>query len=249
MRLTLLGTGTTSGIPAEACLCPACTNARTGRGPRRRFTCAWIEGASNAGESFADKSFAVQIDAGLDGPRRPDVLLLTHFHPDHIATVATVAPGIPVWGPSDPDRLITVQDQVPELDFHVAEAFVPVRLANGWTATPVPLQHCITAFGWLVEGPRRIAWLTDTFGLPAATIAFLAHHHPTIAAIDTSFPPGDPRAAEKQHNDLPRAVASLADIACERGLLIHVGHHLQNHLDSGVALPPWCRVGHDGEVW
>jgi phosphoribosyl 1,2-cyclic phosphate phosphodiesterase len=238
MRLTLLGTGTTSGIPAAGCICGACDRARTGTGPSRRHTCAWI----------ADHRFSVQVDAGLVGPDRPDALLLTHYHPDHVAEIAAVAPGRPVWGPEDPDRRIAVEERVPGLRIQVVEPFVSISLANGWTATPVPLHHTIPAVGWLVEGPRRIAWLTDTLGLPERTIAFLAALRPDLGAIDCSFPPGDPRADEKRHNDLPRAVAALTAIRCAAGRLVHVGHHLQEHLDGGVDLPDWCRVGHDGEV-
>jgi phosphoribosyl 1,2-cyclic phosphate phosphodiesterase len=239
MRLTLLGTGTTSGIPAAGCACPACERARAGTGPARRHTCAWI----------ADHRFAVQIDAGICGPDLPDALLLTHYHPDHVAAIAAVAsPGRPVWGPEDPDRRIAVEERVPGLRIRAVEPFAPIALANGWTATPVPMHHTIPALGWLVEGPRRIAWLTDTLGLPERTTAFLAAVRPDLAAIDASFPPADPRAEEKRHNDLPRAVAALAATGCAAGRLIHIGHHAQQILDEGYALPAWCAAGHDGEV-
>jgi phosphoribosyl 1,2-cyclic phosphate phosphodiesterase len=226
MRLTVLGSGDAHGIPRAGCACPACTG-----GVRRGNTCAVV--ASSAAQ--------VAIDTGC-GPR-PDLagLLLTHHHPDHSGRAGEFA-GVPLWGPADPE-LRTPPDMV------AVAPFATVVVA-GLACTAVPLVHPVPAVGWVLDdGARRLAWLTDTFGLPPASETWLAAHSCDLVAIDCTFPPGTTRAPIKQHGELALVLALLARLRPARALLIHIGHDLECWLaDHPGTLPASVAVAHDGMV-
>jgi phosphoribosyl 1,2-cyclic phosphate phosphodiesterase len=101
MRVTLLGTGTSHGVPAIACDCPVChsTDVRDRRmrpsilldlgDPASRRELA---GSGSAGPSIAAAVRYVLVDTGTDlraqalayDVRRVDAILFTHSHADHI---------------------------------------------------------------------------------------------------------------------------------------------------------------------
>ncbi len=90
LQLTLLGTGTSDGVPLIGCSCPVCvsTNPRN----KRLRTSAWIHNE--------DQSISILIDCGPDfreqalvyGIKRVDAVLITHTHWDHIAGIDDLRP-------------------------------------------------------------------------------------------------------------------------------------------------------------
>lgn len=241
MRLTVLGSGDASGIPRADCSDPdcACVRARAGSGPSRANTCALIETAGTR----------VAIDTGR-GAQPCDGLLLTHYHSDHAGHRADFP--CRAWGPDDGLTIGTAGE--PGVDIFPkparttqVDAFATVRI-GGAVCTALPLNHPIPVHGWAVEaGGRRIAWLTDSYGIPATTMAWLADHPCDLIALDTTFAPGVERAPLKGHGDLTVSLTTLAALGKPRALLIHIGHGLQTWLDANPdRLPANVEVAHDG---
>lgn len=86
MRCTLLGTGTSHGIPVIACDCACCRSADS---RDTRFRCSmWV----TDGGSTENPETSVLVDIGPDfrsqalrfGIRKVDAVLLTHGHADHM---------------------------------------------------------------------------------------------------------------------------------------------------------------------
>ena len=86
MRCTLLGTGTSHGIPVIACDCDCC---RSQDSKDKRYRCSmWI----TDGATPLDSATSILIDIGPDfrsqalhfGIRKIDAVLLTHGHADHM---------------------------------------------------------------------------------------------------------------------------------------------------------------------
>lgn len=242
MRLTVLGSGDASGIPRADCADPACAcvRARDGRGPARGNSCALVEAGGRR----------IAIDTGA-GAQACDALLLTHYHADHAGrrdafTVKAYGPddGLPIDAVGTPGLDIFPKPA----EVRIVEPFAGIRI-GGALCTAVPLNHPIPVLGWVVEADgRRVAWLTDTYGIPARTLDWLVAHPCDLLCLDTTFAPGVLRAPLKGHGDVVASLAAVAVAGAGRSLLIHIGHGMQGWLDSGGALPAGVAVGHDGEV-
>ena len=244
LSLTVLGSGDASGMPRSDCVNPACACARARHEERfrRGNSCALVEANGSR----------VAIDTGY-GPQTCDALLLTHYHADHAGNAATFAPRL-AYGPADgvpPDAVSSSEwfpaPQVPGLDLHLIKPFTTVTV-GALRCTALPLNHPIPVHGWMIEsGDQRIAWLTDTYGIPAMTLNWLADHPCDLIALDTTFAPGVERAPIKGHGDLATSLAALRASGTRRGLLIHIGHGMQNWLDAHpAAIPESIEVAYDG---
>jgi phosphoribosyl 1,2-cyclic phosphate phosphodiesterase len=231
MRLTVLGSGDAAGIPRPDCAdrdC-VCVLARSGAAPSRGNSCALVE---------AD-GVRLAPDTGAGG-QVCDALLLTHYHHDHAGRHHAFS--CPMYGPpSDPAF-------PPPPGVQVVAPFVPVQFATV-VCTPIPLNHPIPVHGWVIEcAGRRLAWLTDSYGIPSRSLTWLATHPCDLICLDTTFPPGDLRAPLRGHGDVQASLAAIAASQARTARLIHIGHHLQNWLDRGGALPAGVQAAQDGEV-
>ena len=239
MRLTVLGSGDHAGIPRLSCDCAACERGREG-GLTRGNTAALIE---------AD-SLMLGIDTGCGRAPGTTHLLLTHVHPDHAGRIQDFT-GLPVlYGAGCLVEGEGLPPCPPQPHWLSVPAFTTVSL-GAVRVTPLPLDHTIPAVGWVVEQDgQRIAWCTDTYGLPAESVRWLRAHPCDLLAIDTTFAPGTARAVEKRHGTIDGSLEAIAASAARRGLLIHIGHELQCWLDDHPdALPDHVEVAHDRCVY
>ncbi len=245
MRLTLLGTGDARQVPVYGCECAACRAAHTDKRLRRRPCCALVE----LGEH------RWLIDSGLPDlterfpPRSLSGILQTHYHADHAQGLLHLRWGqglvIPVHGPVDAEGLSDLYKHPGILDF--SQPFMPFesRSLGNLQVTALPLLHSKPTLGYLLEGGgRRIAYLTDTVGLPHDTRSFLQREALDVLVLDCSMPP-QPQTP-RNHNDVTLALKIIAELKPERAVLTHVGHTLDAWLmEHAHELPEHVRVARD----
>lgn len=248
MRLTLLGTGDARQVPVYNCACVACDTARVYPQRRRGPCCALVECGTQRW----------LIDGGLTDlterfpPHSLSGILQTHYHADHAQGLLHLRWGqglqIPVHGPTDPDGFADLYKHPGILDFSQPFAAFERRELGELTVTAVPLVHSRPTFGYLLEGGgRRIAYLTDTIGLPDDSLALLRRDPPDVLVLDCSMPP-QPQAP-RNHNDLTRALEVIARVQPGEGVLTHIGHSLDAWLlDRPDALPANVSLAQDGRV-
>ena len=130
------------------------------------------------------------------------------------------------------------------LDFsHTVEPFVVFDL-QGLQVTPLPLNHSKLTFGYLLETAHsRVAWLSDTAGLPEKTLKFLRNNQPQVMVIDCSHPPRED--APRNHCDLNTVLALNQVIRSPRVILTHISHQFDAWLMEN-ALPSGFEAGFDG---
>lgn len=246
MRLTFLGTGAVDAAPLRGCRCAACQRAR--RAPER--------GRSPACARLDAPGVSLMIDAGrtdfgaLLDAAPVDALLLTHFHVDHVQGLFPyrwgLSPVLPVHAPADPEGCADLLRNPGCLRFASLESFGSLALGE-LAVTAVPLHHSRPTLGYVFDhGRSRLAYLTDTCGLPEETRSFLTRRPPDAMVLDCTHAPG---AGRGNHNDADDALAEHAGVTPGRTLLTHISHGLDHWLqDNADALPPGMDVAADGRV-
>lgn len=246
MRLTLLGTADARQVPVYGCQCQACLAAMADHQLRRLPCSALIE--------CGDQRWL--IDSGLADlaerfpPRTLSGILQTHYHADHAQGLLHLRWGqglvIPVHGPQDPEGLSDLYKHPGILDFSQPFAAFDVRHFGALTVTALPLVHSKPTLGYLLEGGgRRIAYLTDTVGLPVAAAAYLQRRPLDVLVLDCSMPPQ--AQAPRNHNDLNLALLIIGQLQPAKAVLTHIGHTLDAWLmEHGRELPEHVVIGRDG---
>ncbi|PKH22686.1 phosphonate metabolism protein PhnP [Enterobacterales bacterium CwR94] len=245
MNMTFLGTGDVRQVPVFGCDCAACLRARQNPARRRAATSALIE-------VEGEKTL---IDAGLAHlehrfqPGELSRILVTHYHMDHVAGLFSLrwglGPSIPVYSPPDTQGCDDLYRHPGMLQFQpFLIPFEPVQFGR-LTVTPIPLQHSKLTFGYLLEvGHRRLAYLTDTVGLPPDSEAYLRQFHLHGLVLDCSHPPqvDEPR----NHNDVTHALAIRDALHPDQLWLTHLSHEMDNWLMHNV-LPAGISAAFDGQ--
>ena len=258
MRLVLLGTGTSFGVPQIGCACATCTSSD----PRdRRTRCAALV-ESAGGRLLIDTPPELRLQLTAAGVDRVDAVLFTHAHADHVhgiddlrsMSVQQEAGGggrLPVYGP--PDALAELarrfnyifDDAVrppagtskPLLAPRPLAADEETRLA-GMPVRALPLPHGdLVVYGYRV-GP--VAYLTDAKSVPEAVRARLAGLE--VLVLNALLPRPHPL-----HLSIPEAVATAQAIGARRTLLTHLTHE-RTHAELRAALPPGVEPAYDGLV-
>ena len=247
MRVTFLGTGSTSAPPLYGCQCSVCVAARFNLELRRRPASVLVE----AGD------LRMVIDAGLMdlADRFPSgslaAILLTHFHPDHVQGLFQLRWGVgmslDVFCPPDSDGCADLYKNPGILYFRQVKKFDPFHIGSV-RVTPVPLVHSKVTWGYCLEHEgSRLAYLTDTVGLPPKTLEFLVDWKPTMLVLDCSYPPRS--EPSDHHNDFSQAMECIRAIGPQHAWLTHIGHELDIWLNErGDKLPPNVAVSRDGMV-
>ena len=182
MKITVLGSGTSHGIPVIGCSCPVCAS-EDSRDKRMRCS-VYIEG--NGGErAIIDAGPEFRLQAVRAGVTRLDAIFLTHAHADHVHGLDDVRSltrehPLPVYGN---ERTIAEMRErfsyvwwetqkgggKPKLMPFVVEG--PVQI-GGLCFKPTPVKHgVLDILGWEVreEPGKSFVYLTDTSAIPADT--------------------------------------------------------------------------------
>jgi phosphoribosyl 1,2-cyclic phosphate phosphodiesterase len=252
MRLTLLGTGTSFGIPQIGCRCGVC------RSPdprdRRGRTAALIR----TGDStlLIDTPPELRLQLVREGIDRLDAVLYTHEHADHINGIDDLRmfslrrkAALPVHGPEsaleyartafryifDEGLQLPAGTSRPRLTLHRLEAHRPAMVA-GLEVLPVGLDHGGTGvFGYRI-GP--IGYATDVKTIPVAAREALRGVRVLVLSALWWRP-------HPTHQSIEEAIEAALDIGAERTYLTHLSHEtphraLQDRLPAGI------EPGYDG---
>lgn len=249
LRVTMLGTGTSHGIPVIACGCAVCRSAD----PRNQRTRASAAIQADGATLLLDTATEMRLQVLRSGLERVDAVLYTHFHADHVSGLddlkafnAVLGGPMPCFGNASTEANLRARygfafagtpwiGAIPHITFDVVEE--PFELL-GLPLTPVPLQHGrIMACGWRVGD---VAYLTDTNGIPPASMRLLRGLE--LMVID-----GLRYRPHPTHFSIAEAIEVITALRPRRGLLTHLNHDV-DHATLSAQLPPGVEVAYDGQV-
>lgn len=249
MRITLLGTGTSTGVPMVGCPCEVCHSTDL-RDKRLRVSVLIEHGADNI---LIDTSADFRQQMLVHNVTHLEAILYTHEHYDHISGFDDLRAfqflkqkSPTCFAPeSVAARLRTTFDYA----FGVAKQKggglpqVPIIVIDerpftvcGLEIIPIPILHgTIPIFGFRIG---RFAYLTDCSEIPESSFTLLQ-------GLDIMVLDGLRFKPHPTHLSISEAVIQAERIAPRVTYLTHMNHDVL-HARAERELPPHVRLAYDG---
>jgi phosphoribosyl 1,2-cyclic phosphate phosphodiesterase len=249
MRITILGCGTSTGVPMVGCSCRGCSS----DDPRDKRTRASLLIQHDGRNILVDASTDLRFQSLREGIKRVDAVFFTHAHADHVNGIDDLRGFhflhkdiIPCFGSRTTfETLLNGFSYIfHEQDgsgytplMHPQEVDGPFELF-GLTIIPVPLLHGRTeALGFRVGS---FAYLTDCSSIPDSSLALLE-------GLDLLVIDGLRWNPHPFHFNIETVIAATAPLKPERTVLTHLTHDVL--YSDGVKLPPGYEFAYDGMMF
>jgi phosphoribosyl 1,2-cyclic phosphate phosphodiesterase len=264
LRVTLLGTGTSHGVPMIGCDCDTCRSTDP-RDRRSRpsilidlqgsdATAATAPGADAVRSILVDTSTDLRAQALTRNVRRVDAILFTHSHADHILGLDEVRrfnviqkSAIPAFADARTivdlrhtfsyifDRTIPQGGGIPQITLStIAGRFC----LGGVEVVPVPLLHGRRPILGFRIG--SFAYLTDCSHIPDES-------WPLLSGVRTLVLDALRDRPHPTHFSLSEAVDAAERIGAEQTWFTHICHDLP-HAATCARLPAGMQLAYDGQV-
>ena len=250
MKVTVLGSGTSHGVPAIGCDCPVCTSSD----PKDRRTRPSIYLETDRAHILFDTSTDLRTQALDRNVRRVDAIVFTHSHADHVMGLDDVRRynhmqngAIPCY--ADAATLASLRQMfayvfnppkqvgggLPQLSlFRIAGPFV----LGGAEIVPVPLWHgALPVLGFRIGA---FAYLTDCNRIPDES-------WPLLGGVRTVILDALRHRPHSTHFSVNESIAIAEKLGVERAYFTHICHDLP-HAETNASLPKGIELAYDGLV-
>lgn len=251
MKITFLGTGTSTGVPSIGCSCETCLS-EDPRDKRLRVSIL----VEHAGKKIlVDTSIDFRQQALRTGIDYLDVVLITHCHVDHVFGLDDIRPlnfrhgamGIYAneiaW--KDLKRIFQYAFNpthfgggLPQLVPHTVVPYSPFCIGENLEITPIEVTHGklpVIAYRF-----NDFAYATDLKTIPPQSMDALRDLDVLVLDCVRLKP-------HSTHLCLDEALAIIEDLKPKRAFLTHLNHDILHERDSRL-LPEDVRFAYDGLV-
>lgn len=248
-RIIILGSGTSTGIPVIGCECEVCHSSDTRDSRMRASALVEVDGQR------------LLIDCGPDyrrqfldiAPLRPDAVLLTHIHYDHVGGIDDLRPitfSHPLSLYCRPDVAEALRRSMPycfgtNLYPGVPQiSLVEISPDHPFYVGPTPvipipvMHHSLPIIGFRIG---NFAYITDAKTVPASTFELLR-------GVDTLVVNALRLNPHHSHFSLSEALEFISRVNPRRAFLTHISHQMPTHARLARILPPGVFPASDGLV-
>lgn len=248
VNITVLGSGTSMGVPTLGCTCAVCHSSD----PRDNRLRPSIALEYNGHTVLIDTTPDFRQQALRERIGRIDAILFTHSHADHIMGLDDVRPlnlrqkqVIPVYGSAETLSMIersfryifdnaNPESAIPKLSMH------PLTLEGielfGLQFTPIPLHHGKSfVFGYRFGSA---AYLTDHSEIPQSSME-------KLSGLDVLFLDALRHKPHPTHTTVARALKYVEELSPKRAFFTHISHDLP-HEETEREFPARVRLAYDG---
>lgn len=250
--MTLLGTGTSMGVPMIGCDCAVCTS----NDPRNQRTRTGVHIAAPEGGMLIDTSPELRIQLIRERITSVDAVFFTHAHADHILGLDDLRVfgykrkrPVPLYCEARVEATLRqtfsyafleeakrdTWHSYPDLEFQ-SIATEPVE-SLGLTVQPIRLMHGkLPVLGFRI---RNVAFCTDCSQIPDET-------WPLLEGLDVLVLDALWKEPHPTHFNVAQAVNVIARLQPKQAFLTHVSHRL-DYERTNSELPDGVRLSHDGQ--
>lgn len=253
IEITVLGSGTSVGVPTVGCSCAVCLSDDPRDKRLRPSILVTFSTSESARRVLIDTTPDLRqqaLSAGLNGV---DAILYTHAHADHIMGLDDVRPfnygrreRIPVYG--RPDTLQALKRVFPYAfeGGTMHPGGVPRVVANEIDNEPVDLFGLRFHPVAIQHGPREIigyrfgraAYLTDHSDIPESSL-------PLLRELDVLFLDALRHEPHPMHTTVDQALSWVDELRPNRAFFTHICHDL-GHTATNANFPSNVQLAHDG---
>ncbi len=252
MKITILGSGTSVGVPQVGCTCAVCTSpdARD-----KRLRCSglveWngVRILIDCGPDFRQQMLRLNDFRPIDG------VLITHEHYDHVGGLDDLRPfcafaDVPVYAESyTAERLRSripycfsehPYPGVPRISLHDVEPDVPFAVTNknGVSVLVMPFRVMHGKMPILGYRIGRMAWITDMLMMPDDSFEILRDLDCLVMNALRIEP-------HLTHQSLSEAIAAATHINARETYFIHICHQMGLHAEVDKVLPKQMHLAYD----
>jgi phosphoribosyl 1,2-cyclic phosphate phosphodiesterase len=250
MKITLLGTGTSHGVPMIGCNCDVCTSGDPRDKRLRTSIFIEVQGVNlliDTTPDFRQQALRARLN-------RIDAVLFTHAHKDHLAGLDDIKPfnyqsrePIPIFAEqrvldainTEFEYAFRVKDNsVPKLELH---PIIPENefIFKNIKIIPIRMMHDqLPVLGFRIG---NFAYLTDMKTMDNSELE-------KVVGVDTLIIEALRIHPHPSHLSLDEALQLVDKIQPRVALLTHISHKLGKHVDIKTMTPKNVCAGYDNEV-
>ncbi len=252
VKITVLGSGTSVGVPTVGCHCAVCSSTDPRDNRLRPSILVSYDGHNvlvDTTPDFRTQALRARIE-------HIDAVLFTHSHADHILGLDDLRPynfrqkdRIPIY--AAPDAMETIrrvyqyifdgvkkESNVPQLMTHLIDG----RAIDlfGLEFRPVPILHgSATIYGFRFGAA---AYLTDHSDIPEPSLE-------QLGGLDVLFLDALRYKPHPTHSTVDRSLQTVERLKPRRAFFTHISHDL-SHERAESLLPSNVKLAYDGlEIW
>lgn len=249
LRVTFLGTGTSSGIPVITCACDVCTSADV-RNQRLRASLLleWVATDGRVAKVLIDTATDLRQQALRANIDRVDAVMYTHAHADHVLGLDELRifnfvhkEPIPLY--ADGETLASLRGMFKyafDPDAIAVPRLAPVEIGDGFELLGVTVESIVLPHGQGSVRAFRIgdfAYATDCSEIPADAAT-------RLRGLDVLVIDALRHKPHRSHFTVEQALEQVARLEPRQAYLTHLSHDLE-HAAVEASLPDGVAVAHD----